>query len=107
MTPITNKNIGALFPVITERASILSEETTEENYPRLEDLDYGSSPSTFRDKDSERSQDTQSESSLKKDELKHALLSVMEKKVELEGQVKSMKKLLDHEINHVAEVKQE
>ena len=106
MTPITNKSIGALFPVMTGRASLLSEEAAEENppepVPRLEDLDYGSNPFSCK-----TNQSTENDSSLKKDELKHALLSVMEKKDELEEQVKSMKKLFDKELNHVAEVKQE
>lgn len=106
LTPIANKSIGALFPVMTGRASLLSEEASEENIPdpapRLEDLDYGSNPLNCK-----TNQSTENDSSLKKDELKHALLSVMEKKDELEEQVKSMKKLLEKEINHVAEVKQE
>ena len=106
LTPITNKSIGALFPVMTGRASLLSEEAAEENIPdpvpRLEDLDYGSNPVNCKEDPS-----TENDSSLKKDELKHALLSVMKKKDELEEQVKSMKKLLEKEINHVAEVKQE
>ena len=48
-----------------------------------------------------------SDFSLKKDDLKQALLSVMERKDELEDRVKSMKKRLDEEIKHVADVKQE
>ena len=107
LTPITNKNIGALFPVMTGTASLLSEEVAEENIPnpvpRLEDLDYGSNPLNCTRKD----QSADNDSSLKKDDLKHALLSQMKKKDELEEQVKSMKNLLEKEINHVAEVKQE
>ena len=107
LTPITNKSIGALFPVMAGRASLLSEEAAEENIPdpvpRLEDLDYGSNPVNCKTKD----QSAENDSSLKKDELKHALLSLMKKKDELEEQVKSMKNLLAKEINHVAEVKQE
>ena len=48
-----------------------------------------------------------SNSSLKKEDLKQALLSVMEKKDELELQAKSLKSMLDQEISHVAEVRQE
>lgn len=108
LTPITNKSIGALFLVSAVRASLLSEDTAEENpsqAPRLEDLDYASNPLISNRPEEIFSGD--SDFSLKKDDLKQALLSVMERKDELEDRVKSMKKRLDEEIKHVADVKQE
>ena len=115
LTPVTNKSIGALYPVSTARESLLSEDTVEETcsdpVPSLEDLDYASNPFASKSPKDSASKVGEgrevSESSLNKDDLKQALLSVMKRKDELEEQVNSMKKLLDQEINHVAKVKQE
>merc|ERR1719195_1210635 len=75
----------------------------------LEDTDYGVQQTSqqSRDSDALNTSGSGSASSLKQDDLKQALLSVMEKKDDLEEQVKALKKLLDQEINHVAETKQE
>jgi sorting nexin-29 len=50
---------------------------------------------------------SRSNSSLNREDLKQALLSVMEKKDELEQQGKSLKSLLDQEVSRGAEVRQE
>ena len=118
LTPVTNKSIGALFPVLTSRASILSEDQAEDtlsNTTIIDDADYAVHPNTktptkCEDVVSVASVETESVmsgSSIKQSDLKHALLSVMEKKNDLEEQVTAIKKLLDQEINHVAEAKQE
>ena len=115
LIPVANKEIGGLFPVSSAQ-SCLSEDQNNSGDDSmsnpslgLEDTDYGVQPTSQQSRDSDALNTTGSgsASSLKQDDLKQALLSVMEKKDDLEEQVKALKKLLDQEINHVAETKQE
>eukprot|EP00092_Neocalanus_flemingeri_P018720 GFUD01020275.1.p1 GENE.GFUD01020275.1~~GFUD01020275.1.p1 ORF type:complete len:796 (+),score=193.24 GFUD01020275.1:230-2617(+) len=133
LTPVTNKGIGALFPINTHNNSSLvsddagnsGEDSVSNPSVGMEDTDYATQQAlqsysrTFSneinlDESASISQasvhsfeSNRSNSSLKREDLKQALLSVMEKKDELELQGKSLKSLLDQEISHVAEVRQE
>ena len=116
LIPVANKSIGGLFPVLSSRASILSEDTQCPGDDHLDDSTDYAAPSKDRTPSKsddvsclsrEDNESVQSGSSIKQNDLKQALLSVMEKKTDLEQQVTAMKKLLDQEINHVAEAKQE
>jgi len=133
LTPVTNKGIGALFPVNTHNNSSLvsddagnsGEDSVSNPSVGMEDTDYATQPAIQSystnfsnevnlDEATSISQasvhsfeSSRSNSSLKREDLKQALLSMMEKKDELEQQVKSLKSLLDQEISHVAEVRQE
>ena len=127
LTPIANKGIGGLFPVTT-RSVLLSEDpnvsgddSTSNKSMRLDEVDYAvpapsGSPAQNNDVNDKASfsllsvtsgDSVSSNSSIKQNDLKQALLSVMEKKDDLEDQVKALKRLLDQEISHVAESKQE
>jgi len=133
LTPVTNKGIGALFPVNTHNNSSLvsddagnsGEDSISNPSVGTEDTDYATQaavPTYYKQFSNEANLDeatsisqasvhsfesNRSNSSLKKEDLKQALLSVMEKKDELELQAKSLKSMLDQEISHVAEVRQE
>jgi len=134
LTPVTNKGVGALFPVNTQNnnSSMVSdsagnsgEDSVSNRSVGLEDTDYAtqqaiqsaklSTAETVNlDEAASISQasmhsfgSSRSNSSLKREDLKQALLSVMEKKDELEQQGKSLKSLLDQEVSRVAEVRQE
>jgi len=130
LTPVTNKGIGALFPVkvhhnsslVSDDAGNSGEDSVSNPSVGLEETDYAIQPAlqSFSKSDLNLDENTsisqasvhsfessRSNSSLKREDLKQALLSVMEKKSELEQQVKSLKSLLDQEISHVAEVRQE
>ena len=125
LTPVANKGIGNLIP-INSKFAILQEDvnnsgsgddTLSDKSVALDETDYGSLATTSKQErieqlktkndDNASLNSARSSSSLKRDDLKSALLSVMEKKDELEDQIKAVKKLLDQEINHVAETKQE
>merc|ERR1712098_995813 len=123
LTPVANKGIGNLIPVNTKFAMLQEDlnnsgsgdDTLSDKSVALDDTDYGAhaNPTQKERMDNLKNDDisslnsARSTSSLKRDDLKQALLSIMEKKDELEDQVKAVKKLLDQEINHVAETKQE
>ena len=117
LTPVTTPSVGALLPV--SRARLLSE--TEGNC--VEDWSCpapdwtagtGAGPvmavrqgevGSLASGHSRASQ--HSGSSLRREDLKQALLAMMEKKDELEEQARSLKVLLDQEIGAVADVRQE
>ena len=117
LTPVTTPSVGALLPV--SRARLLSE--TEGNC--VEDWSCpapdwtagsGAGPvmavrqgevASLSSGHSLASQ--HSGSSLRREDLKQALLVMMEKKDELEEQARSLKVLLDQEIGAVADVRQE
>ena len=111
LTPVANKDIGCLFPVQTSRTFLMSEGNNGSGDESLsnksmEDIDYAAPvPTQAPGTETEVSADTGS--SLKQNELKQALLSVMQKKDDLEEQVKTAKKLLDQEVNQVAKINQE
>jgi len=132
LTPVTNKGIGALFPVSTQNnnSSMVSddagnsgEDSASNRSVGMEDTDYATQQIIQQSKlNNEVNLDeaasisqasmhsfgsSRSNSSLKREDLKQALLSVMEKKDELELQGKSMKSLLDQEMARSAEVRQE
>ena len=114
LTPVANKDIGCLFPVQTSRTFLMSEGNNGSGDESLsnksmEDIDYAAPvPTQAQGTETEVSADTaDSGSSLKQNELKQALLSVMQKKDNLEEQVKTAKKLLDQEVNQVAKINQE
>ena len=113
LTPVANKDIGGLFPVQTSRTFLMSEGNNGSGDESLsnksmDDIDYAAPVPTqawATGTGTEVSADTGS--SLKQNELKQALLSVMQKKDDLEEQVKTAKKLLDQEVNQVAKINQE
>jgi len=128
LTPVTNKGIGALFPVnthnnhsssISDEPGNSGEDSTSNRSVVLEDTDYATqvlhqATQINNDEAASVSQvsihsfaSSRSNSSLKREDLKQALLSVMEKKEELEQQGKSLKVLLDQEVARSAEVRQE
>ena len=117
LTPVANKDVGGLFPVNTCSAFLLSEdhnnsgsgdESLSNKSDALDDMDYAAPLQTQTVvKESIKEVSVENGSSLKQNELKQALLSVMQKKDELEEQAKAVKKLLDQEVNQVAKVNQE
>ena len=113
LTPVANKDIGSLFPVQTSRTLLMSEdhnnsgsgdESLSNKSLALDDTDYAA-PVPAQSMVSEVI--VESGSSLKQTELKQALLSVMQKKDDLEEQVKTAKQLLDQKVNQVAKINQE
>jgi len=133
LTPVTNKGVGLLFPLNTQNnnSSLVSDEagnsgedSTSNRSVGLEDTDYAinqlphstkhHTSGTVNDESGSISHasmhsfsSNRSNSSLKREDLKQALLSVMEKKDELEQQGKSLKLLLDQEVTRSAEIRQE
>ena len=113
LTPVANKDIGSLFPVQTSRTLLMSEdhnnsgsgdESLSNKSMALDDTDYAA-PVPKQTVVTEVI--VESGSSLKQTELKQALLSVMQKKDDLEEQVKTAKQLLDQKVNQVAKINQE
>ena len=111
LTPVANKDVGCLFPVQTSRTILMSEdqncsgdESLSNKSVALDDTDYAAPVPTQAAATEVRAE---TGSSLKQNELKQALLSVMQKKDELEEQVKTAKRLLDQEVNQVAKINQE
>jgi len=103
LTPITNKDIGALFPVKPgEASSRLSMDLESEQYPEFDYTPNQTKSSTNSDNVSFLSaasaESSKSNRSLGKDDLRKALLSVMEKKEELEQQLKTLRTSLDYEV---------
>ena len=113
LTPVANKDIGCLFPVQTSRTFLMSEGQNGSGDESLsnksmDDIDYAAPvPVQAASVGAETGVSADIGSSLKQNELKQALLSVMQKKDDLEEQVKTAKKLLDQEVNQVAKINQE
>jgi len=115
LTPVTNKDVGVLFPVHPEeKTSRLSLDLDTLDPPGLDyaplssgSLGYGNSLGNSISKLTVNNSDTisnvsgesgRSSSSLGKEDLRKALLSVMEKKEELENQLKSLRQALNREV---------
>ena len=112
LTPVTNQSVGALFPVILGHNASVSDDGTAEEEPPSPKPDYalaGNSNSSQQQCEqvsigrashfSSNSQASAGSSSngLNREDLKQALLSVMEKKDEVEVQLKGLRALLDQE----------
>ena len=113
LTPVTNQSVGALFPVtLGHNASVSDDGTTQsgEEEPPSPKPDYALAGNTSQQSEqvsigrasshfSSNSQASGASSSngLNREDLKQALLSVMEKKDEVEVQLKGVRALLDQE----------
>ena len=112
LTPVTNQSIGALIPVALGHNSSVSDDGTVqsgEEEPPSPKPDYALAGSSSLQPEqaslsrvsqvSSNSQASASSSSngLNREDLKQALLSVMEKKDEVEAQLQGLRALLDQE----------
>ena len=111
LTPVTNQGVGALFPVTLGHSASVSDDGTAEEEPPSPKPDYalaGTSSSQQQcdqvsiGRASHFSSNSQasaasSNNGLNREDLKQALLSVMEKKDEVEVQLKGLRALLDQE----------
>ena len=112
LTPVTNQSVGALFPVtLGHNASVSDDGTTQsgEEEPPSPKPDYALAGNSNQQSEqvsigrtshfSSNSQASAASSSngLNREDLKQALLSVMEKKDEVEVQLKGVRALLDQE----------
>jgi len=119
LTPVTNKDIGALF--LVHPGTTCRESLDFESFEQA-DLDYAPSPSPSQELVLETANQSKlsansdnistcsgvssrSNRSLGKDDLRKALLSVMEKKEELETQLKLLRSSLESEHNTTRDLK--
>jgi len=110
LTPVTNQSVGALFPVTLGHNASVSDDGTAEEEPPSPKPDYALAGNSGNQQPeqvsigrashfSSNSQASAASSSngLNREDLKQALLSVMEKKDEVEVQLKGLRALLDQE----------
>lgn len=116
LTPMKNAEVGALIPLSHEAADVESDDSgSVRSYG--EDTDYASATSHHNNQasssgvtvaSSEYSSVTSAQNStLSREDLKQALLSVMERKDELQDQCQTFKKLLEKEALSSASLKEE
>ena len=112
LTPVTNQNVGALFPVTLGHSASVSDDGTAqsgEEEPPSPKQDYALAGNSSLQAEqvsigrashfssNSQASATSSGTGLNREDLKQALLSVMEKKDEVEAQLKSLRALLDQE----------
>lgn len=118
LTPVNNMSVGALFPVTPHNASVSDdgaldgEEEGSAPYTTIPDYALGhlrppEQASLGRSSLASGGSGGSGRSTLGREDLKQALLSVMEKKDEVEEQAKGLKALLDQELATTEQLRQE